>query len=249
MTQVQPITNRQPPGAAARILAVLSPLLGGGSMLMLTVFMFNGAFNLVQLGLGKAGSLFFDAGLSLIFFFQHSAMVRQSFHRRLSAFARTEYHAAIFSAVSGITLMLVLIFWQVTESLATPGPAVSWGLGGLFAAAIAGFMISSRAMKGFDPFGIREIRRHIRGTPTRLIPFTVAGAYRWVRHPLYFFTLVMIWSCPSPTGDRLVFNMMWTLWIIIGAAFEELDLVAVFGDDYRNYQKRVPMLVPWRAPM
>ncbi len=56
--------------------------------------------------------------------------------------------------------------------------------------------------------------------------------------------IVMIWSCPDLTGDRLLFNLLWTGWIVIGSYFEEMDLIVEFGDAYREYQKKVPMLVP-----
>ena len=45
--------------------------------------------------------------------------------------------------------------------------------------------------------------------------------------------------------DRLLFNFLWTVWIVIGSYLEEIDLIAEFGDAYRDYQKRVPMLVPF----
>jgi protein-S-isoprenylcysteine O-methyltransferase Ste14 len=36
-----------------------------------------------------------------------------------------------------------------------------------------------------------------------------------------------------------------TLYILIGVRFEERELVTSFGDVYREYQQRVPMLLPW----
>jgi len=78
------------------------------------------------------------------------------------------------------------------------------------------------------------------------MPFTVRGPYRWVRHPLYLFTLMMIWSYPGLTADRLLFNILWSGWVIIGSVLEERDLAAEFGQPYRDYQRTVPMLVPYR---
>ena len=69
-----------------------------------------------------------------------------------------------------------------------------------------------------------------------------------LRHPLYFFVLLLIWSCPDLTVDRLLFNVLWTAWIFVGTCLEERDLVAEFGDAYRRYQESVPMLIPWRRP-
>lgn len=66
---------------------------------------------------------------------------------------------------------------------------------------------------------------------------------------MYLTTLLMIWSYPDLTADRLVFNLLFTGWIIVGSVLEERDLVADYGDDYRNYQRRVPMLIPYRKPI
>lgn len=246
MTQSQPAQSPDSAGPGARILLVLAPLFGGGSMLVLTIFMFFGPLNIVDLDLGRPGALFLDAGLCMVFFIQHSGMIRWMNSRRMSKSVHHEYLAAVFSVVSGISLLVLLVFWQETAPLMTAGPIGNGLLRGVFILAVAGFWLSSRAMKGFDPFGAKAIKRLIRQKPHREIPFSAAGAYRWVRHPIYFFTLMMIWAYPNLTGDRLVFNMLFTGWIIIGTAFEELDLVAAFGDDYREYQKQVPMLVPYR---
>jgi protein-S-isoprenylcysteine O-methyltransferase Ste14 len=58
----------------------------------------------------------------------------------------------------------------------------------------------------------------------------------------------MIWACPAVTTDRLMFNLLWSLWIVMGAQFEERDLISRFGGDYRRYQQCVPMLIPYRRP-
>jgi len=59
---------------------------------------------------------------------------------------------------------------------------------------------------------------------------------------------MIIWSGPDVTSDRLLFNVLWTAWIALGARWEEADMVAAFGEPYRRYQRTVPMLVPWRSP-
>ena len=58
----------------------------------------------------------------------------------------------------------------------------------------------------------------------------------------------MIWSYPDLTADRLLFNVLFTGWIIVGSVLEERDLVENYGEDYRSYQRRVPMLIPYRKP-
>ena len=56
----------------------------------------------------------------------------------------------------------------------------------------------------------------------------------------------MMWAQPVISADRLLFIGLWTVWILIGTILEEKDLVREIGDEYRQYQKKVPMLIPYR---
>jgi protein-S-isoprenylcysteine O-methyltransferase Ste14 len=56
--------------------------------------------------------------------------------------------------------------------------------------------------------------------------------------------LVLFWSCPELTTDRLLFNIVWTIWVVGATVLEERDLTEDFGDAYRDYQAKVPMLLP-----
>jgi hypothetical protein len=90
--------------------------------------------------------------------------------------------------------------------------------------------------------------RGMRGTVEPAAVFVVRGPYRWVRHPWYAAVSAVVWSCPGLTADRLLFNVLWTGWICLGAMLEEADLVAEFGDTYETYRRRVAMLIPSRRP-
>jgi protein-S-isoprenylcysteine O-methyltransferase Ste14 len=58
--------------------------------------------------------------------------------------------------------------------------------------------------------------------------------------------LVGIWATPDLTVGRLLFAGAFTAYILIGLYFEERALLRSFGDRYREYRTRVPMLVPIR---
>ncbi len=100
------------------------------------------------------------------------------------------------------------------------------------------------ALRSVDMLGLDPIIKHLWARPSPSKPFAIRGPYRWVRHPLYFFMIVLFWSCPILTTDRLLFNILWTTWVVVGTIFEERDLAEDFGDAYRAYQARVPMLLP-----
>jgi protein-S-isoprenylcysteine O-methyltransferase Ste14 len=51
------------------------------------------------------------------------------------------------------------------------------------------------------------------------------------------------WSAPVRTSAHLVFAIATTAYILIAIQFGELDLVR-FRNEYADYRRRVPMLVP-----
>lgn len=98
--------------------------------------------------------------------------------------------------------------------------------------------------------GLRQLSRWLAGEREPRDPpkLYTGGIYGWVRHPLYFFSLVFIWLAPIMTFNVLAFNVGVTLYFWIGSIFEERKLVAEFGEAYREHQRRVPRLIPipWR---
>lgn len=231
----------------AYVMITLSYFLGGGSLLIFCAFCYFGSLHVVKLELTTPKILFFDAGLSLAFFLQHSGMVRKSFQLYLKQCIPEVYMSAIYTIASGIVLFIVVVFWQETPCvLGTAEGVLRFVLRALFAASIAGFYWGIRALGFFDPFGIIAIMQDLHKKTPKAVPLTIKGPYRWVRHPLYFFVIIIIWTNPVLTADRLLFNVLWTLWIFVGAVFEERDLVAHFGEAYRQYQQKVPMLIPVR---
>jgi len=72
----------------------------------------------------------------------------------------------------------------------------------------------------------------------------VRGLYRWVRHPLYTAGLVFLWFTPIMAVNLLALYVGFSLYLVIGAYFEERKLLREFGADYAEYQQRTPMLIP-----
>jgi len=70
------------------------------------------------------------------------------------------------------------------------------------------------------------------------------GFYRFMRHPLYTFGLLILWLSPSVTLNSLVFYIALTIYILVGAYFEERKLVREFGQAYIDYRTSTPMLIP-----
>jgi len=231
----------------AYVVLSLAVLFGGGSLIAFLLFLLTGSPELISRNFRASEVLWWDAGLSIAFFIQHSGMVRRSFRQRLAHFLPEEYEGAVYAIVSGIVLLAVIVLWQKSFPVfAVSRGVLRWLFYIVYLLSFTGFIWGTRALKAFDPYGLRPILGRLRGRKSRPMLFVVRGPYQWVRHPLYLFMILMIWSCPDLTTDRLLFNGLWTVWIVIGSIFEERDLVLEFGDAYREYQRKVPMLIPRR---
>lgn len=232
---------------AAKALMHGATLLGHATLMVFVIFLFWGPFDLVDMKLSVKALLVWDILLSFLFFSQHSVMVRRRFRAAMAHRIPEQFHAAVFALASSAVLAVFLLFWQPSHiAVFNLRGALRWAARVLFLAAAVGEGWGVLSLAGFDPFGVEAIKAHLSGRPARMYPFTVKGPYLWVRHPLYFFVLVMVWTCPDLTLDRLAFNLLWSAWIFIATVLEERDLVSDFGDEYRQYQRRVPMLIPWK---
>lgn len=72
------------------------------------------------------------------------------------------------------------------------------------------------------------------------------GIYSHIRHPIYSAALLFalgFWAW-SPNEGNLGMLIAWIIYIPFGIYFEEKRLISTFGEEYRNYKKRVPSLVP-----
>ena len=232
-------------GAGTRLLALLAFGIGSGSLALFLYFLLFGTPFPIGIARSDAARLSFDALLCLAFFGQHSGMIRRGAKERLAKRIPSPYHPALYSIASGVFLLVLVLAWQPTADFLfrLQGPA-RWLSAAVASLAVAGFAWGVLSLRGFDPFGTLPLQAAVRGTTAPSSDFVARGPYRCVRHPLYLFMLLLIWSTPRFSTDQLLFNVLWTVWIVVGARLEERDLLRDFGQTYRQYQGSVPMLLP-----
>jgi protein-S-isoprenylcysteine O-methyltransferase Ste14 len=93
-----------------------------------------------------------------------------------------------------------------------------------------------------DAWSFVGLRQMVEGEkPAALV---TNGFYRWVRHPLYLFGLLLLWLTPDMTANMLVVYISLTIYLLAGAYFEERKLSHEFGGPYTEYQSRTPMFIP-----
>ena len=154
------------------------------------------------------------------------------------------YYRLIFNAVAVLTLMPILgmlIFLPSRVLWRIPAPWL-YLTSTLQILAMVGLVITVLQVDTLAFVGLRQLRNPDAERESELI---TRGFYRWVRHPLYFFSLVIFWLLPIMTDLSLAFVIASSLYFILGTIPEERKLVEIYGESYRDYQKTVPRIIPW----
>jgi len=235
----------------ARLLTVLAWVLGAGSLLAFGAFLWTEQLGGVDLGLTPRSALFWDGSLCLLFFAQHSILIRRPVRNSLRKAVPDHCFYLVYTYTSGIALILLVVFWQHTAAnlYAVYGLA-RWTLRIPLMLAFVGVLWGIGSLERFDAFGVDAYLNHLRQREGPTEHLAVKGPYRIVRHPFYAAGIVALWATPFLSVDRLLLNVLFTGWILLGASLEERDLLAHFGEDYARYRESVPMFVPrlsrWR---
>jgi methanethiol S-methyltransferase len=164
-------------------------------------------------------------------------LVQLWFGHRIARFYRLGYNG--FAIVSFLPVLAALFLVPDRTLYLVPLP---WSL-----LLIAGELLALIALLvGFLQTDAREFLgfRQLGGSaePSQL---TTSGLYHYVRHPLYTAGLVFIWLMPLMTVNVLAFNLALTVYVIVGAYFEERKLRRVFKQVYVDYMAITPMFIPF----
>ncbi len=162
---------------------------------------------------------------------------------------RMPFYRLGFNGLAVLTLLpiLWLIFHYHGPTLWAWRGVGAWLSNGLALAALCGFMAS---LKHYDPqefLGLSQWKAHSKRVQDQE-GFHLSPFHRYVRHPWYFFGLVLIWT-RDMNAAMFLSAVLATLYFVIGSWLEERKLVVYHGDIYRRYMKRVPGLIPlpWKA--
>ncbi len=181
-----------------------------------------------------------------LFAAQHSVMARQGFKQRWTRIIPAPIERSTYVLITSVILLLLFRNWA-------PVPGVVWEIDSPTGQRIVellfwtGWLIafcSTFSIDHSDLFGLRQVRLYCRGEPYTPVKFKMPPLYRCVRHPTMLGFLIAFWATPVMTAGHLLFAAAATAYIFIGISFEERDLTARFGEAYKEYRRRIPMIFP-----
>lgn len=92
--------------------------------------------------------------------------------------------------------------------------------------------------------GVRQWRDWLHHRRPVNLEFRTGGILRYVRHPWYSGGIAFVAAFGPLTDASLVAKLILTVYLVVGAKLEERKLLALIGEPYHSYCRRVPMLVP-----
>lgn len=194
-----------------------------------------------------ASAITINVLLLALFAVQHTIMARPAFKTWWTRYVPACVERSTF--VLFATAILALLAWQWR-----PLPAVVWQVenGALYSLlaviSLAGWgivLISTFLIDHFELFGLRQSVLYSLGREAEAPAFKERLFYRWVRHPLMLGFLIAFWFTPVMTQGHLLFAAVTTAYVVLAVQIEERTLVHLHGDRYREYQRRVSMLIPF----
>jgi protein-S-isoprenylcysteine O-methyltransferase Ste14 len=187
-----------------------------------------------------------NIALITIWGLQHSIMADPSFKRVWIKIVPPAVERSTYVLFVGAVTFTMIALWS-------PLPTVIWDVSGTIAGPLligtyfTGWtitLISTFLINHFHLFGLQQAFQAAKSSAPGKTNFVTPFFYKLVRHPMMTGVLIALWSVPTLTAGRLVFNVIMTAYILLGTRHEEKALVAELGQEYEDYRKTTPMLLP-----
>ncbi len=187
------------------------------------------------------GPLWMDVLLALQFAVPHSLLLYPPVRKRLGRWIAPAFYGLFYCCVTCVSLWCVFLNWRQSD-------IVLWELDGwsrrgiesAFAFAWVSLFYSLHLSGLSWQTGLTPWWQWVRRKPLPRREFKERGWYRWFRHPIYLSFLGLIWFTPRLSLDHALLTGVWTAYIFVGSWLKDRRLEYYVGNDYRDYESRVP---------
>lgn len=181
----------------------------------------------------------------------HSLLARPALKRKL--FGRwpglKSYYRLLYTLFAVVTFGIWYLFSPFPQGMLyrIPFPysvffRIMQGVG------VIGFFLSLKAINVSKFVGLQPIISS-RSQSTPFPPessdeLVTDGLYAWVRHPLYTASIMVLLFNPVMSAKLGLITLLVILYCWIGTVYEERNLIAEYGREYKEYRQKVPRFIP-----
>ncbi len=205
-----------------------------------------GAFSIdIQAGYIPANPYLVNIGLIIIFALQHSIMARAGFKDWIVKILPKPLERSTYVLATATALFSLILYWQPMIGIIwqVETPIFRGLLQGLFWTGWLITLLATQMIDGMHLLGIKQSFRP-QDPDNGIKNFVTPAFYKLVRHPIQTGVIIAMLSTPDMTVGRAVLAIGIIIYIIVGLYYEERDMIAEFGDTYRDYKSKVPALFP-----
>ncbi|WP_299490560.1 NnrU family protein [Acaryochloris sp. IP29b_bin.137] len=232
------------------VYGICSYIVGLGGLIFFILFIGGWDFLPIHIDSGTPGplgiALLINVGLVLLFGLQHSVMARPGFKAIWTQVIPKAAERSTYVLLSGVILCLISLYWQalpgtlwhidypILRTAITVVQLLGWTL----------LVMASFVINHFELFGLQQVYFNFVNQPEPTPTFTDRFLYKLVRHPIQLGVLIGIWFAPTMTLTHLMLSTTMSVYIFIGLYYEERDLMATLGQEYKDYMGQVSRLLP-----
>jgi len=189
-----------------------------------------------DVGIPVLGAVGTDVALFSVFALHHSLFARLGLKAWVTRTFGADLERPIYVWCASVLFIATMWAWA-----RVPGVAWAWAptlAYVMVAMQVVGLVITLDASRQLGIFELAGIRT-ARGPADPSAPLRDDGYYGFVRHPIYFAWVLMVWCPPVMTGSRLTFAIVSTAYLVAAVPLEERALRRSFGARYDDYCQRV----------
>ncbi len=201
--------------------------------------------------------MFHFALIFAAFAFIHSITVSKTFKDAcrylLGATFMRVFYRALYCIVSAVTAAIAFSFIHHApdRQIWTAPQGLRWLMHGIQLVGLVFGSLAFRYLDAWEFVGAKQLwryftRHEVAGNIEGLThkDLVTRGVYGIVRHPLYLAGLVLFTFNPLLTINSLTVTIFADAYFLYGMFIEEKRFLMIFGVQYREYRKRVPMFIP-----
>ena len=182
----------------------------------------------------------------------HSLMASYSLKQKLVSLIgnKIAFYRLMYNLISIITFIILLIVLPSNDKIVYKiEKPLSYLLIVPFLFGVGGIYYTSKFFSFSEFLGIAQIKRFLNNSYSvneldEKMSLRIEGPYKYTRHPIYFFSIIILMSFPEVTISRMSMIICIVVYFYVGSYFEEKRLAIIFGEKYREYKKLVPRIFP-----